>query len=143
MKLQSKEEEEKLCIQEEEWKEARCKAEELWAKKKVASAAKFKTLMTSRKPKASFRGQFASPKITPHAKEREEATFEISNQEYLHSITNVKVDKMKTAHGFLGLKPIKDYTQKLWNGLEKCNSTVDHEPLEAVGQTETDSFFAS
>ena len=62
-------------------------------KKKVASAAKFKTLMTPRKPKASFRGQFALPKPTLHAKEREEATFEISNQEYLRSIPTLKLTR--------------------------------------------------
>ena len=34
MKLKSKEEAEKMFLQEEEWWEARCKAQELWAKKK-------------------------------------------------------------------------------------------------------------
>ena len=34
MKLKSKEEAEKVCLQEEEWWEARCKAQEFWAKKK-------------------------------------------------------------------------------------------------------------
>ena len=34
MKLKSKEEAEKMCLQEEEWWEARCKAQELWAKKR-------------------------------------------------------------------------------------------------------------
>ena len=34
MKLKSKEEAEKMHLQEEEWQESRCKAQELWAKKK-------------------------------------------------------------------------------------------------------------
>ena len=34
MKLKSKEEAEKVRLQEEEWREARCKAQELWAKKR-------------------------------------------------------------------------------------------------------------
>ena len=110
-------------------------------KKKVASAAEFKTLMTPKKLKTSLKSRFALPKATSHSKDREEPTFEISNQEYLRSITNVKVDKMKTVHNFLGLKPSKDFTLKLWCGLEKCNSTLDRDSLEGFGQIESDSFF--
>ena len=110
-------------------------------KKKVGSAAKLKTLMTPKEPKTSLKSRFALLKPTSHSKDREEATFEISNQEYLCSITNVKVDKMKTAHDFLGLKPSKDFTLKLWHGLEKCNSTLDRDLLEDFRQIESDSFF--
>ena len=48
---------------------------------------------------------------------------------------------MKTALDFLGLKPSKDFTLKLWHGLEKCNSQVDRDSLESFGQIEYDSFF--
>ena len=50
-------------------------------KKKVASAAKFNTLMTPKKPKTSVNGGFALPKPTFHYKYREEPTFGISNQD--------------------------------------------------------------
>ena len=110
-------------------------------KKRVASAAEFKDLITPKKTKTSLKNKFSLPKPTSYSKDREEPTFEISNQEYLHSITNVKVDKMKTLHDFLGLKPMKDFTLKLWNGLEKCNCLVDRDSLEGFGQIESDSFF--
>ena len=97
--------------------------------------------MTPKKTKTSLKNKFTLPKPASHFKDREEPTFEISRQEYLHSITNVKVDKMKTVHDFLGLKPTKDFTLKLWNGLEKCNCLVDRESLEGFGQIESDSFF--
>ena len=103
-------------------------------KKRVASAAEFKDLMTPKKTKTSLKNKFASPKPTSYLKDREDPTFEISNQEYLCSITNIKVDKMKMAHGFLGLKPTKDFTLKLWNGLEKSKCLVDRESLEDFGQ---------
>ena len=107
-------------------------------KKKIASAAEFKDLMTPKKQtKTSLKSKFASPKPTSQSKDKEDPTFEISNQEYLHSITNVKVDKMKTAHG---LRPTKDFTLKLWHGLEKCNSTLDRDSLEGFLQFESDSF---
>ena len=48
---------------------------------------------------------------------------------------------MKTKHDFLGLKPTKDFTLKLWNGLERSNCLVDRESLEAFGHIESDSFF--
>ena len=48
---------------------------------------------------------------------------------------------MKTVHDFLGLKPSKDFTLKLWHGIEKCNSTLDKDSLEGFGQIESDSFF--
>ena len=48
---------------------------------------------------------------------------------------------MKMVHDFLWLKPTKDFTLKLWNGLEKCNCLVDRESLEGFGQIESDSFF--
>ena len=111
------------------------------AKKRVASAAEFKDLMTPKKTKTSLKNKFALHKPTSYSKDREEPTFEISNQEYLHSITNIKVDKMKTVHDFLGLKPTKDFTLKLWNGLEKCDCLVDRDSLEGFGQIESDSFF--
>ena len=97
--------------------------------------------MTPKKLETSLKDRFALPKPTSHYKDREEPTFEISNQEYLHSITNVKVDKMKPAYDFLGLKPSKDFTLKLWHGIEKCNSTLDRDSLEGFRQIESDSFF--
>ena len=48
---------------------------------------------------------------------------------------------MKMAHDSLGLKPTKDFTLKLWNGLERSNCLVDRESLEAFGHIESDSFF--
>ena len=97
--------------------------------------------MTPKKPRTSLKSKFALPKPTSHSKDQEEPTFEISNQEYLHSITNVKVDKMKMAHDFPRLKPTKDFTLKLWHGLEKCNSQVDRDSLEGFRKIESDSFF--
>ena len=84
-------------------------------KKRVASAAEFKDLMTPKKTKTSLRNKIASPKPTSYLKDQEDPTFEISNQEYLCSIMNVKVDKMKMPHDLLQLKPTKDFTLKLWN----------------------------
>ena len=81
-------------------------------KKRVASAAEFRDLMTPKKSKTNLNNKFCSPKPTSCSKDREDPTFEISNQDYLHSITNVKVEKMKTAHDFLHLKPTKDFTLK-------------------------------
>ena len=40
------------------------------SKKKVASAAEFKTLMTAKKPKTSLKSIFASLKPTSHSKDR-------------------------------------------------------------------------
>ena len=65
-------------------------------KKKVASAAEFKTLMTPKKPKTSLKSKLIN------SKDCEASTFKISNQEYLCSINNIKVDKMKTVHDFFG-----------------------------------------
>ena len=110
-------------------------------KKRVASSAEFKDLMTLKKSKTNLKNKFCSPKPTSCSKDREDPTFEISNQDYLHSITNVKVEKMKTAHDFLALKPTKDFTLKLWNGLQRSNCLVDRESLEAFGHIESDSFF--
>ena len=70
-------------------------------KKRVASAAEFKDLMTPKKSKTNLKNKFCSPKPTSCSKDREDPTFEISNQDYLRSITNVKVEKMKTLHDFL------------------------------------------
>ena len=109
-------------------------------KKRVASAAEFKDLMTPKKTKTSLRNKFALPKPTSYSTDREDPTFEISNQEYLCSIMNIKVDKMKMVHDFLWLKPTKDFTLKLWDGLEKCNCLVDRESLEGFDQIELDSF---
>ena len=39
------------------------------SKKKVASAAEFKTLMTPKKPKTSLKSKFALPKLTSHSKD--------------------------------------------------------------------------
>ena len=110
-------------------------------KKRVASAAEFKDLMTPKKSKTNLKNKFCSPKPTSCSKDREDPTFEISNQDYLCSITDVKVEKKKMAHDFLDLKPTKDFTLKLWNGLERSNCLVDQESLEAFGHIESDSFF--